>query len=277
MITENKKVGTVSIIIPVYNEEKYINGLIESLKKQDYDKEKFEVIFIDGNSKDKTIDIIKEKVNLEENDKYKILVNPDKITPKSVNIGIKEAKNEIIIRLDAHSEYPSNYISKCVYYLNNTDADNVGCLCHPEGKTRIGKAIANVVSSKFGVGNSSFRTGNESGYVDTVPFGTFRRELFEKIGYFNEELPRSEDNEFNYRIRKNQGKVYLFNDIEVIYYPRDTILKLMKMGFQNGKWATYTGYIIPGSMGIRHFIPLVFVIGLIIREHSYFAKFENFE
>lgn len=277
MITENKKVGTVSIIIPVYNEEKYINGLIESLKKQDYDKEKFEVIFIDGNSKDKTIDIIKEKVNLEENDKYKILVNPDKITPKSVNIGIKEAKNEIIIRLDAHSEYPSNYISKCVYYLNNTDADNVGCLCHPEGKTRIGKAIANVVSSKFGVGNSSFRTENESGYVDTVPFGTFRRELFEKIGYFNEELPRSEDNEFNYRIRKNQGKVYLFNDIEVIYYPRDTILKLMKMGFQNGKWATYTGYIIPGSMGIRHFIPLVFVIGLIIREHSYFAKFENFE
>ena len=277
MITENKKVGTVSIIIPVYNEEKYINGLIESLKKQDYDKEKFEVIFIDGNSKDKTIDIIKEKVNLEENDKYKILVNPDKITPKSVNIGIKEAKNEIIIRLDAHSEYPSNYISKCVYYLNNTDADNVGCLCHPEGKTRIGKAIANVVSSKFGVGNSSFRTGNESGYVDTVPFGTFRRELFEKIGYFNEELPRSEDNEFNYRIRKNQGKVYLFNDIEVIYYPRDTILKLMKMGFQNGKWATYTGYIIPGSMGIRHFIPLVFVIGLIIREHSYFAKFENFK
>ena len=277
MITENKKVGTVSVIIPVYNEEKYIKGLIESLKKQDYDKEKFEVIFIDGNSKDKTIDIIKEKVNLEENDKYKILVNPDKITPKSVNIGIKEAKNEIIIRLDAHSEYPSNYISKCVYYLNNTDADNVGCLCHPEGKTRIGKAIANVVSSKFGVGNSSFRTGTESGYVDTVPFGTFRRELFEKIGYFNEELPRSEDNEFNYRIRKNQGKVYLFNDIEVIYYPRDTILKLMKMGFQNGKWATYTGYIIPGSMGIRHFIPLVFVIGLIIREHSYFAKFENFE
>ena len=277
MITENKKVGTVSVIIPVYNEEKYINGLIESLKKQDYDKEKFEVIFIDGNSKDKTIDIIKEKLNLKENDKYKILVNPDKITPKSVNIGIKEAKNEIIIRLDAHSEYPSNYISKCVYYLNNTDADNVGCLCHPEGKTRIGKAIANVVSSKFGVGNSSFRTGTESGYVDTVPFGTFRRELFEKIGYFNEELPRSEDNEFNYRIRKNQGKVYLFNDIEVIYYPRDTILKLMKMGFQNGKWATYTGYIIPGSMGIRHFIPLVFVIGLIIREHSYFAKFENFE
>lgn len=277
MITENKKVETVSVIIPVYNEEKYIDGLIESLKRQDYDKEKFEVIFIDGNSKDKTVDIIKEKIDLEETDKYKILINPDRITPKSVNIGIKEAKNEIIIRLDAHSEYPSNYISKCVYYINNTDADNVGCLCKPEGKTRIGKAIANVVSSKFGVGNSSFRTGAESGYVDTVPFGTFRRELFEKIGYFNEELPRSEDNEFNYRIRKNQGKVYLFNDIEAIYYPRDTILKLMKMGFQNGKWATYTGYIIPGAMGIRHFIPLFFVIGLIIREHSYFAKLENFE
>lgn len=271
MITENKKVETVSVIIPVYNEERYIEGLIESLKKQDYDKEKFEVIFIDGNSKDKTVDIIKQKVKLEESGRYKLLTNPDKITPKSVNMGIKESKNEIIIRLDAHSEYPSNYISKCVYYLNNTDADNVGCLCRPEGKNKVGKAIANVVSSKFGVGNSSFRTGAENGYVDTVPFGTFRKELFEKIGYFNEELPRSEDNEFNYRIRKNHGKVYLFNDIEIIYYPRDTIFKLMKMGFQNGKWAAYTGYIIPGSMGIRHFIPLAFVIGLIIRNYSYFA------
>lgn len=262
MITEAKKLETVSIVIPVYNEEKYIEGLINSLLKQDYDKEKIEILFVDGNSSDKTIEIINKKMSKEEI-KYRVINNTKRIQPCAVNIGIKNSQNDIIIRLDAHSEYPSNYISKCVYNLNNTDADNVGCICKPGSKTKIGKAIANVVSSKFGVGNSSFRTSTESGYVDTVPFGTFRRELFDKIGYFNEELLRSEDNEFNYRIRKNGGKVYLFNDTEIIYYPRDTIYKLMKMGFQNGKWATYTGYIIPGSMGIRHFIPLLFVLGLI--------------
>ena len=262
MITEAKKLETVSIVIPVYNEEKYIEGLINSLLKQDYDKEKIEIIFVDGNSSDKTVEIINKKL-ANEKLQYRVMSNPKKITPKSVNMGIKEAQNDIIIRLDAHSEYPINYITKCVYYINNTDADNVGCLFKAEGKTKIGKAIANVVSSKFGVGNSGFRIKENSGYVDTVPFGTFRKELFDKIGYFNEELIRSEDNEFNYRIRKNGGKVYLFNETEIIYYPRDTIYKLMKMGFQNGEWATYTGYISPGTMGIRHFIPLLFVLGLI--------------
>lgn len=262
MITEAKKLETVSIVIPVYNEEKFIEGLINSLLKQDYDKEKIEIIFVDGNSSDKTVEIINKKL-ANEKLQYRVMSNPKKITPKSVNMGIKEAQNDIIIRLDAHSEYPINYITKCVYYINNTDADNVGCLSKAEGKTKIGKAIANVVSSKFGVGNSGFRIKENSGYVDTVPFGTFRKELFDKIGYFNEELIRSEDNEFNYRIRKNGGKVYLFNETEIIYYPRDTIYKLMKMGFQNGEWATYTGYIIPGTMGIRHFIPLLFVLGLI--------------
>ncbi len=263
MITDSEKLESVSIVIPVYNEEKYIIEFLNSILRQDYVSEKIEIIFVDGNSSDRTVELINKKM-VGSVFKYKILSNIDRVTPKSVNIGIKEAKNDIIIRLDAHSEYPINYISKCVYYLNNMDADNVGCISKASGKTKVGKAIANVVSSKFGVGNSSFRIESESRYVDTVPFGTFRKKLFSKIGYFNEELIRSEDNEFNYRIRKNGGKIYLFNDICTTYYPRDTIAKLMKMGFQNGKWATYTGYIIPGSMGIRHFIPLIFVVGLLL-------------
>ena len=261
MICNKVAVETVSVVVPVYNEEKYIKGLINSLLSQDYEKKKIEVIFIDGNSNDETVKIIREEFK-GKNITYKIIKNPEKITPKSVNMGIKEAKNEIIIRLDAHSEYPSNYVSKCVYYINQTDADNVGCVIKAKNNSRIGRVIANVVSSKFGVGNSGFRTNSKSGYVDTVPFGTFRRKLFDKIGYFNEELPRSEDNEFNSRIIRNGGKVYLFNDIEVTYYPRDTVSKLIKMGFENGKWAIYTGYTIPGTMSVRHFIPLIFVIGI---------------
>lgn len=264
MLTENKKVEKVSVIIPILNEEKYIEALIESILYQDYDLNKIEIIFVDGKSKDNTVKIIEENLKNKKVD-YKILYNEEKITPKSVNIGIKNAKNDIIIRLDAHSEYPNNYISKCIYYLNNTDADNVGCLFFTKGEDNvIGKAIDSVLTSSFGVGNSKFRLNSKSGYVDTVPYGVFRKELFNKIGYFNEELLRSEDNEINYRIRKNGGKVYLFNDIGIIYHPRDSIQKLLKMAYQNGKYVTYTGYIIPGSMGVRHFVPFTFVISLII-------------
>ena len=179
-------------------------------------------------------------------------------------MGIKSAKNDIIIRLDAHSEYPKNYITKCVYYLNKTGADNVGCLFYTQSEGIIGNAISAVLSSKFGVGNSKFRTNAESGYVETVPYGTFRKELFNKIGYFNEELIRSEDNEINYRIIKNGGKVYLFNDIGIIYHPRDSIRKLMKMAYDNGKWSIYTSYFIPGSMKLRHLIPFLFVLSLLL-------------
>lgn len=273
MIIKTEKLETVSVVVPVYNEEKYIKRMIDSLINQDYDREKIEIIFVDGNSTDKTVEIIREVMSQVEID-YKILNNPKRVQPSSVNIGIKNSKNDIIVRLDAHSEYPNNYISKCVYYLNNTDADNVGCLLQSKGNSKIGNAIAKVVSSKFGVGNSGFRVNETNGYVDTVPFGTFKRKLFEKIGYFNEELIRSEDNEFNYRIRKNGGKIYLFCDTSAIYFPRDTILKLMEMGFENGKWATYTGYIIPGSMGIRHFIPLLFVMGLIFGTVATLLRFK---
>lgn len=254
---------TVSLIIPVFNEEKYMKNFLKSVLEQDYDFSKVEVIFIDGASTDNTKKIIDENLS---NKKitYKILNNLKRITPVSLNIGIKEAQKDIIIRLDAHSIYPQNYITKCVYYLNKTGADNVGCIVKTKSEGKIGNAIAEVLSSKFGVGNSKFRTETKSGYVDTVPFGTFRKSLFDKIGYFDEELTRSEDNEFNYRIIKNGGKVYLFTDIEVIYHPRNTITKLIKMGYENGKGIMYTAYKVPGAMKIRHFIPLVFVLGLII-------------
>ena len=254
---------TVSVIVPVYNEELYIEAFVDSLLKQDYDFSKLEVILVDGNSTDETLRMLKEKMaNVPFS--YKILNNEKRITPVSLNIAIKESKNDIIVRLDVHSEYPSNYISKCVYYLNNTDADNVGCTLETKSKGKIGNAISNVLSSKFGVGDSKFRTNSKSGYVDTVPFGTFRKSLFEKIGYFNEKLERNQDSEFNSRIIKNGGKIYLFNDINLIYHPRDTITKLAKMARQNGKWNILTSYYVPGSMRLRHFIPLMFDVSLII-------------
>ena len=260
---EKEELKTVSVIVPILNEEKYIEKFLETVLAQDYEFNNIELIFVDGNSSDKTIELLEKKMK-NCNVMYKLLVNSKKKTPISVNIGIMHAKNDIIIRLDAHSEYPKNYISKCVYYLNKTGADNVGCLFDAQANGILGKAISNVLSSKFGVGNSRFRLNAESGYVDTVPYGTFRRELFEKIGFFNEELLRSEDNELNYRIRRSGGKVYLFNDIAIIYHPRNTIPSLAKMAFGNGKYVIYTSYFIPGSVGIRHLVPFAFVLSLII-------------
>ena len=273
MPKQKKYNDSVSVVIPLYNEEKFVEPLTKSLLNQDYDFKLLEFIFVDGVSTDNTVKLLNKYLKNTKM-KYRIITNPKRITPISVNMGIKEAKNDVIIRLDAHSEYPENYISKNVYYLNKTGADNVGCITIPKYKNKTGSVIADVVSSRFGVGNSQFRINGKSGYVDTVPFGTFRKSLIDKIGYFNEELIRSEDNEFNYRIIKNGGKVYMFNDIGIYYYPRDKIFKIMKMGFDNGKWGIYTSYYIPGSMKLRHFIPFIFVLSLIVGIVIMFLKYK---
>ena len=253
---------TVSVVMPVFNEEKYIAKCIDSLLLQDYPMEDMEWIFIDGRSKDRTVEIIREYA-----DKYpeliKIYDNPDKIVPFAMNIGISNSKGKYIVRLDAHADYATDYISKCVHYLDITDADNVGGVAETKSHGFVGNAIAKMLSSKFGVGNSQFRTNGESGYVDTVPFGAFRREVFSKYGGYDERLVRNQDNEMNYRIRKNGGKIYLANDIKLSYYCRDTMKGIASMANKNGMWNIITMNLCPGSMGIRHFIPLAFVASLI--------------
>ncbi|MGO4694198.1 glycosyltransferase family 2 protein [Paenibacillus sp. 2TAB26] len=254
---------TVSIIIPVYNEEKYMEYCIESLLKQNYPKEKMEWIFIDGCSSDRTEKIIKKYAD-KFPDLIKLYNNTQKTVPYAMNIGIKVASGKYIIRLDAHSEYQDDYVSKCVYYLDTTDADNVGGVAETKSKGFVGNAIALMLSSKFGVGNSQFRTNGKSGYVDTVPFGAFRREIFENYGLYDERLTRNQDNEMNYRIRKNGGKIFMAEDIRLSYYCRDSIKGIVDMAIKNGKWNIITMKLCPGAMGIRHFIPFIFLLSLIL-------------
>ena len=181
-----------------------------------------------------------------------------------MNIGIKASVGKYIIRLDAHSEYAYDYISKCVYYLDTTDADNVGGVAETKSKGLVGNAIALMLSSKFGVGNSQFRTSKKGGYVDTVPFGAFRREVFDKYGLYDERLTRNQDNEMNYRIRKNGGKIYMAEDINLSYYCRDNIRGIADMAIKNGKWNVITMKLHPGSMSSRHFIPFIFLLSLFL-------------
>lgn len=259
---ENKEI-TVSVVIPVRNEEKYIENCILSILNQTYSKENYEIIFVDGASEDKTCEIINKFIE-ETGDLIKLYNNPDKTVPYAMNTGIKKARGKYIVRLDAHSKYADDYIEKCVYYLDNTTADNVGGVAETKSKGYMGNAIAAMLSEKFGVGNSEFRTNGKDGFVDTVPFGAFRREVFDKWGYYDERLTRNQDNEMNYRIRKNGGKIFMSGDIKLSYYCRDSLKGIAKMGFQNGKWNIITYYLCPGSMGIRHFIPFAFVMSLII-------------
>lgn len=253
----------ISIVMPVYNEEKYIVNCIESLFLQDYPRENMEWIFVDGMSTDNTKQLIQQYIERFPG-LIKIYENPNKTVPYAMNIGIKVAKGKFIIRLDAHADYSSDYISKCVYYLQTTGADNVGGVAETKSHGFTGNAIAKVLSSKFGVGNSEFRTNGESGYVDTVPFGAFKREVFEKWGGYDERLTRNQDNEMNYRIRKNGGKIFLSSDIKLSYYCRDSIKGISDMALKNGMWNVITMKLCPGSMGIRHFIPLAFLLSIIV-------------
>ncbi len=253
----------VSVVIPVYNEERFIDRFVRSLLLQTYPREDMEWIFVDGMSTDRTQALLGEYQK--QNPKLiRLFTNPDRTVPYAMNIGILASLGEYVVRLDAHSKYEPDYIERCVYYLDTTDADNVGGVAVTKSRGFIGGAIAKMLSSRFGVGDSHFRTGGKNGYVDTVPFGAFRREVFDKVGLYDERLDRNQDNELNFRIRDNGGKIYLAQDIRFTYYSRDTVKGIVKMARQNGKWNVLTMKIMPGAMGVRHFVPLAFVLSLIV-------------
>ena len=163
----------VSIIIPIRNEENYIKQCIESVLEQDYPKKDMEILLVDGMSTDKTREILKYYIT--QYDFIQLIDNVNITTPFAMNIGIENSTGEYIIRLDAHSVFPPNYVRKCVETLDTIDADVVGGLAITKGRNKFGKVVAKLLSSPFGVGNSKFRTYGKSGYVDTVPFGAFRR------------------------------------------------------------------------------------------------------
>lgn len=253
----------ISVICPIYNEKEYITGCFESILAQDYPFDLIEVLFIDGISNDNTREIIMDIAH-----KYsfvKLLDNPSKIVPFALNIGIIASVGDVIIRMDAHCKYPVNYFSILIDSLNKLNADNVGgvILTKPANSSAIAKAIAITMSHPFGVGNSLFRIGcKKIMQVDTVPFGCFRRTIFDHIGFFDTDLIRNQDDEFNARIIKNGGTIFLIPDIEIIYYSRDQISKVGQMFYQYGLFKPLVNKKLGSPASFRQFVPLLFVSGL---------------
>lgn len=256
----------VSVICPIYNEEKYITKCIESVLEQDYPTEDLEILFVDGLSTDKTRKIVSDYAT--RYNQIRLLDNPDRIVPYAMNIGIKAAKGDIIIRLDGHVEYPTNYISKCVHYLMTLpNAENVGGVCQtlPCNERNISQAIAIALSTGFGMGNSSFRIGStEIRKVDTVPFGCFRKSLFERVGYYDYELVRNQDDELNGRIIKNGGTIYLIPEIKTKYFSRDKICKIRRMFYQYGLYKPLVNKKLGSPATARQFVPLLFLLGIVL-------------
>lgn len=256
----------ISLVIPIRNEEKYIKGCIESILDFDYPEEFLEVFFIDGMSDDNTVNIINQYQK--QYSYIKVIKNEKKIVPVAMNIGIKEATGEYICRLDAHAQYPKDYLKRLLKWSQSLDADNVGAVCNTsiKSETSVAKSIQFVMSDKFGVGNSLFRLGvNRPLEVDTVPFGFYKKEVFDKIGLYNEKLVRVQDLELNKRLKKCDGKIYLIPDIQCIYYPRETLKSFFKNRFETGKWVILASYFTNDlkSIGVRHLVPLLFSISLI--------------
>ncbi len=259
--------NNITIICPIYNEEKYIAKCIDSIIYQDIDisMNSIELLLVDGMSNDRTREIIAAYQK-----KYtwiKVIDNPEKIVPVAMNLGIKNAKGDIIIRIDAHANFPNNYISELILYLEKLNADNVGAVCEtlPANNTIKAQAIATALQSSFGMGNSYFRIGaSQIMEVDTVPFGCFRKTLFEKIGLYDEELIRNQDDELNARIIKNGGKIYLIPNLIVKYFARDNISKIRTMFYQYGLFKPLVNKKLGNPATIRQFFPPIFVSGLII-------------
>lgn len=255
----------LTVICPIYNEEKYISDCIESVLRQDYDHDGMEVLFVDGMSTDKTREIL--RTYIAQHPFIKLLDNVHRTVPYAMNIGIKAAKGDTILRLDAHAKYPTDYFSVLVKQLRELKADNVGAVCRtlPAKDTPKCRAIAAAMSSGFGMGNSYFRVGaKETREVDTVPFGCYRRDVFEKIGLYDEELTRNQDDELNGRLRKDGGKIYLIPTLVVDYFARDTMKKTAKMFYQYGLYKPLVNKKLGSPATLRQFVPLLFVLELVL-------------
>lgn len=258
----NNLVPFVSVVMPVRNEAGFIARSVSCVLGQDYPGERMEIIVADGCSTDDTGNIIQSLQASHQN--LKLITNHGKIAPTGMNAAIKQARGEIIVRVDGHCEIAPDYVRRCVEHLRNDGVDGVGGPIETIGDTITAQAIAAAMSSPFGVGGSAFRTiKDKTMLTDTVAFPAYTRTIIERAGLYDEELVRNQDDEYNYRMRKLGAKLLLAADVRSRYYSRGSLGKLFKQYFQYGFWKVRVLQKHPRQMSPRQFIPPAFVASLL--------------
>jgi glycosyltransferase involved in cell wall biosynthesis len=255
----------VSVIIPCYNEEETIQLVLEALLQQTFPQEQMEVVIADGMSTDRTREAIAAFQQEHPDFNLEIVDNPKQNIPAALNTAIAAAKGEIIVRLDAHALPYRDYVARSVKGLQEGLGKNVGGVWEitPGAETWMAESIAFAAAHPFGVGDAKYRYTDQAGEVDTVPFGAFKKILIDQIGGFNEDLLANEDYEFNVRVRKAGGRIWLDPGIQARYRARPTLRALSKQYWRYGYWKVRMLRLYPETIRWRQAIPPVFILGLL--------------
>lgn len=255
----------VTFVVIAYNAEKFLQKCLNSLKAQKYNHKNIEVILVDSNSNDNTRNVMINFKNIEKGFKeIKVLDNPKKVLPAGWNIALKEASGETILRVDAHSTFPDDFILNNVKEINNGE-DIVGGhrISMSTNDSAWQKTLLIAEESLFGSGIATYRRKNDRRYVSTLAHAMYRKKVFDDVGPYNEELARTEDNEMHYRMKQAGYKFLLSPEIVSYHHARNTLRGMLKQKYSNGKWIGITLKYCPKCFSIYHFVPLVFVIGII--------------
>ncbi len=248
----------VSIILACRNEAKAIHELLACVEGQVWGPLRWELLIADGDSEDGTAEILHRYAAQREN--VTILQNVRRIVSPGLNLAIRRARGELILRMDAHTVYAPDYVETCLRVMKETGGDNVGGPARTKPRNAVERLFSAAYHSPFSCGGARFHNAQYEGWVDTVPYGCWRRELFERIGYFDESLVRNQDDEFNLRLRRSGGRIWQSPAIASWYTPRSSVSQLWKQYFQYGFWkvAVIRKHQIPASL--RHLVPPAFVI-----------------
>jgi succinoglycan biosynthesis protein ExoA len=250
---------TVTIAMPAYNEEKYIEACIASVQAQDYPRDQIEILIADGRSTDNTREIL-ERLSADD-PRIKMIDNPARLQAAGLGELVKQASGDVIVRMDVHCEYAPDYVRKCVETLERTGADNVGGAQRAKSRTFFQRALCAALESPLGVGGAKYRTADAEGFVDTVFLGAFRRKVFETVGLWDPAAITNEDSELNQRILESGGQIYLSRDIVVHYFPRDSLKTLAKQYFKYGRGRARTLLKLGTFPTLRPALPFLMVCG----------------
>ena len=255
----------VSVVVGLLNEEKFLPRLIEDFKKQTYNHNEIELIFIDGMSKDNSWKILEDFKN-SNHDFYDVVLlkNPKVILSAGMNVGIKAARGECILKVDCHSHITDNFIENNVKIIE--EGEDVCGGPRPniiENADNFSKTLLLVEENMFGSGIADYRKKTTKKYVSSVFQGMYKKSIFDKIGLLDEKVGRVEDNELHYRIRKNGYKIRYSNDILSYQYTRPTLKRMLKQKYSNGYWIGKVSHVYPKAFSIFHFVPLAFILAII--------------